>query len=86
MRRNICYILYKEEGENSQKDWINIKNERFNITIMKINPYKFHGICGQRYNELYVDAQFTQSSTGNELINEIFKPMAAFKDAIFSLI
>ena len=53
---------------------------------MKINPYKFHGICGQRYNEVYVDAQFTQNSTGNELINEVFKPMAAFKDAIFSLI
>lgn len=86
MKKIIFYILYKENGKNSQKDWISINNDRFNITIIKINPYEFHGMCGQRCHELYIDAEFTKHAVGQELINEVLKPMACLKDSFITLI
>lgn len=86
MKKIIYYILYKEDGLNSQKDWVYIENDRIVMHILKINPYEFSGICGQRCNELYIDAEFTKSKTGQKIINEVFKPMASLKDSFVEYI
>lgn len=86
MKKIIFYILYKESGLNSQKDWTCIRNDRVEIHILKINPYEFTGICGQRCHKLYIDAEFTKNRTGQEMIDNIFKPMAGLKGSFIEYI
>lgn len=71
MKEEILYILRGEEFKSTQ-----LCNDRFYITIMIVNPRKFHGICGQRYSTIYYDAAFTSDISGKEFIDIIVKPMA----------
>jgi hypothetical protein len=71
MKEAILYVLRGEEFKSTQ-----LHNDRFSITIMIVNPRKFHGTCGQRYSTIYYDAAFTSDISGKEFINTIIKPMA----------
>lgn len=71
MKEAILYILRGEEFKSTQ-----LYNDRFSITIMIVNPRKFHGVCGQRYSTIYYDAAFTSDISGKEFIDIIIKPMA----------
>ena len=71
MRKNICFILY---GLNHEIKFI--KNDRYYITLIKTNS-KVHLTHCMRYHTIYCDATFTQSVSGKEMIENIFKPMAS---------
>lgn len=78
MKEAILYVLRGEEFKLTE-----LYNDRFYITIMIVNPRKFHGICGQRYNTIYYDAAFTSDISGKEFIDIIVKPMAVGKKEIY---
>lgn len=72
MKRRIYEINYTK-GENSSERIF--KDKDIIYYKLYINPYKFHGICGQRCDTIYCDARFMDSYSGRELIESVFKPM-----------
>lgn len=71
LRRRICEIIYTEKEKSSTT----IINDNEIYCTIYINPYKFHGICGQRFDTIYCDSRFMDSYSGRELIENVFKPM-----------
>ena len=69
--KKIVIILYEsnKEKENKSKDFLRISNDKYSITVIKINPYSFIGLCGERCDELYIDSDFLKSDLGKEIVN-----------------
>lgn len=82
MIENIAYVLYTEDAN----EWKEIRNDRFYIVIAKYNPQTTSMFLGRRFNTIYCDATFTQSSWGQKIINECIKPCASLGKAEFYLI
>ena len=79
----ICYVLYT----NNKQEAITLKNTRFCITIIKVNPNNIlFPLLGRRYNIIYCDAELTKSITGQELIEEVIKPCCTLGNREFYLI
>ena len=72
MKNKICYILYTEDPYPI--DSCSREDDRFLITVMKINPNLYDHAYMRKYDEVYCDARFSQKKY-ERIVNEIFKPL-----------
>jgi len=70
MRENIVYILYTNSNSLSTQ----LYNDRFDIVIIRYNLIDDIMMPNMRSSTVYVDAAFTQSISGKEMIQERIKP------------
>ena len=68
MKEVILYILKGEENKTQH-----LANDRFDITIMTINPDTYRGCCGRRCTTIYLDAALA-NKRNQLIIDECIKP------------
>ena len=68
MKKVILYVLRGEENKTQH-----LANDRFDITIMTINPKTYKGCCGRRSSLVYLDEALLNRD-GQAIIDTIIKP------------